>query len=122
MGNEVIYGTGQTDIRKYDLYVNTNPLSTNNYSSSPNTYHLSTNYPNPFNAITRIDFSIPIDQFVNIKVYDVLGNEISTLINDKLSTGKHSIQWDASNHSTGLYFIKLECSNYFKIRKMLLLK
>ena len=52
----------------------------------------------------------------------LLGNEISTLINDKLSTWKNSIEWDASNHSTGMYFIKLECANYFKIRKMLLLK
>ena len=122
MGNEVIYGTGQTDINKYDLYVNTNPLSINHYSSISNSYHLSTNYPNPFNAITRIDFSIPIDQFINIKVYDILGIEITTLINDNLSVGNHSIQWDASNYSSGVYFVKLECENYYNMRKMLLLK
>jgi len=122
MGNEVIYGTGQTDVNKYDLYVNTNPLSINHYSSISNSYHLSTNYPNPFNAITRIDFSIPLDQFINIKVYDILGSEITTLINDNLSVGKHSIQWDASNYSSGVYFVKLECENYYNMRKMLLLK
>ena len=122
MGNEVIYGTGQTDINKYDLYVNTNPLSINNYSSISNSYHLSTNYPNPFNAITSIDFSIPIDQFISMKVYDILGNEIAILINDNLSVGKHRIQWDASHYSSGLYFVKLECENYYNMRKILLLK
>ncbi len=122
MGNEVIYGTGKTDITKYDLYINTNPLSINNYSFISNSYHLSMNYPNPFNAITRMDFSIPIDQFINIKVYDILGNKIITLINDNLSAGKHNIQWDASNYPSGVYFIKLECENYYSMRKMLFLK
>jgi len=114
---------GNPDKRyKYDLYVNTNPLSINNYSFISNSYHLSMNYPNPFNAITRMDFSIPIDQFINIKVYDILGNKIITLINDNLSAGKHNIQWDASNYPSGVYFIKLECENYYSMRKMLFLK
>ena len=92
------------------------------YSSISNSYHLSTNYPNPFNAITSIDLSIPIDQFISMKVYDILGNEIAILINDNLSVGKHSIQWDASHYSSGLYFVKLECENYYNMRKILLLK
>lgn len=122
MGNEVVYGTGQTDIQKYDIYVNTNPLSTNPFSHNSNTYHLSSNYPNPFNANTRIDFSIPYNQIVILKIYDIIGNEITTLINDNLSAGKHSIEWSASNHSSGLYLLKLETDNHIKTSKMLLLK
>ena len=57
-----------------------------------------------------------------LKIYDILGNEISTLINDNLSAGKHSIEWKASNHSSGLYLIKLEADNHIKTSKMLLLK
>tara|TARA_Y100000588_G_scaffold71579_1_gene73585 strand:- start:1486 stop:2520 length:1035 start_codon:yes stop_codon:yes gene_type:complete len=122
MGNEVIYGTGQTDVRKYDIYINSNPLLTDAYTSKSNEYNLSGNYPNPFNAATSIDFYMPSNQYVNIKVYDMLGKEISTLINDKLTIGKHSVQWDASNYPSGLYFLNIEFENYFKTTKILLLK
>ena len=122
MGNEVIYGTGQTDIQKYDVYVNANPLIINTLTHIPSEYHLSSNYPNPFNANTRIDFSIPYKQFVNINVYDTRGNKVATLLNDNLSKGNYNINWTASNHPSGLYFLRLECENYNKTNKMLLLK
>ena len=122
MGNEVIYGTGQTDIQKYDVYVNANPLIINSLTHIPSEYHLSNNYPNPFNANTRIDFSIPYKQFVNINVYDTRGNKVATLLNDNLSKGNYNINWTASNHPSGLYFLRLECENYNKTNKMLLLK
>ena len=65
---------------------------------------------------------MPSNQYVNIKVYDMLGKEISTLINDKLTIGKHSVQWDALNYPSGLYFLNIEFENYFKTTKILLLK
>ena len=122
MGNEVVYGAGRTDVIKYEISVNTNPLSSNYSFQNPNGYHLSSNYPNPFNAITSFDFSLPENQFVKIKVYDILGNEIIVLLNNNVVVGKHSINWDASAQTSGLYFVKLECDNYFSTNKMLLLK
>ena len=60
--------------------------------------------------------------FVIINVYDIRGNKVATLLNDNLSKGNYNINWPASNHPSGLYFLRLECENYNKTNKMLLLK
>ena len=96
MGNEVVYGAGRTDVIKYEISVNTNPLSSNYSFQNPNGYHLSSNYPNPFNAITSFDFSLPENQFVKIKVYDILGNEIIVLLNNNVGVG-----WSVGEDFTG---------------------
>ena len=88
----------------------------------PNQVVLHQNYPNPFNPTTTIEFSIPQTEFVTVKVYNIVGHEITTLINDELSTGNHSIQWDGSHQLSGVYFVQIESSGFAQTRKMVLLK
>ena len=88
----------------------------------PNKVVLHQNYPNPFNPTTTIEFSIPQTEFVTVKVYNIVGHEITTLINDELSTGNHSIQWDGSHQLSGVYFVQIESSGFAQTRKMVLLK
>ena len=79
-------------------------------------------YPNPFNPTTTIEFSMPQTEFVMVKVYNIVGNEITTLINDELSIGYHSIQWDGSHQPSGVYFVKIQSIGFVQTRKMVLLK
>ena len=88
----------------------------------PNKVVLHQNYPNPFNPTTTIEFSIPQTEFVTVKVYNIVGHEVTTLINDELSTGNHSIQWDGSHQLSGVYFVQIESSGFAQKRKMVLLK
>jgi len=87
----------------------------------PNQVVLHQNYPNPFNPTTTIAFSIPRSDLVSIKVYNIVGDEITTLINDELSIGNHSIKWDGSLQPSGVYFVQIESSGFVQTRKMVLL-
>ncbi len=88
----------------------------------PEKIHLFNPYPNPFNPTTTIEFSIPQTEFVTVKVYNIVGHEIITLINDELSTGNHSIKWDGRRQPSGLYFVQIESGSFVQTRKMVLLK
>ena len=85
-------------------------------------YSLDPAYPNPFNPTTTIEFSIPQTEFVTVKVYNLVGHEITTLINDELFTGNYSIKWDGSHQPSGLYFVQIESGSFYKTRKMVLIK
>lgn len=87
-----------------------------------NEYRLAQNYPNPFNPSTRIQYSLKESGFVTLKVYDVLGREVSTLISQEQNAGIHTVVFDASDLSTGIYFYKLESGSYVQVNKMILLK
>jgi|GEM_PF-974305 len=87
-----------------------------------NAYTLTQNYPNPFNPSTTITYVAPSNGFVTVKVYNVLGNEIATLVNGDVSAGEHTIHFDGSNLSTGVYYVKLEATNFVSMKKMLLVK
>jgi Concanavalin A-like lectin/glucanases superfamily/Secretion system C-terminal sorting domain len=93
-----------------------------NENKLPETFSLSQNYPNPFNPSTTIKYSLPFSGFVTIKVYDVLGNEITTLVNEDEPSGNHSVQFNATSFSSGLYFYSLQSGNFIETKKMLLLK
>ncbi len=88
----------------------------------PSTISLDQNYPNPFNPSTTIKYSIPNQTNVTIKVFDVLGSEIITLLNEEKPAGNYEVTWDASGFSSGVYFYKLSAGKYVETRKMLLLK
>jgi hypothetical protein len=88
----------------------------------PSTYLLQQNYPNPFNPSTTILFSIPTSEFVTLKVYDLLGREIATLVNENLSAGSYSYNFDAKNLTSGVYLYKLQAGKYSETKKMLLSK
>ena len=85
-------------------------------------YTLSQNYPNPFNPATIISFSIPENSFVSLKIYDVLGNEVSELVNEIKEKGNYNVSFDASNLSSGIYFYTLKANSYSTTKKMLLAK
>lgn len=85
-------------------------------------FELQNNYPNPFNPVTNIQYSIDKYDFVSLKIYDILGNEIKTLVKDFQFPGEYKISFDASELSSGIYFYSLTTSSYSSTKKMLLLK
>jgi glucose/arabinose dehydrogenase len=89
---------------------------------TPKEFVLEQNYPNPFNPNTTIKYYVPEHSFVTIKIYDVLGNEIKTLINDEKSAGYYKIDFDASQFSSGIYFYVLKSNEFVASQKMLLIK
>jgi hypothetical protein len=88
----------------------------------PAEFVLSQNFPNPFNPSTRINYFVPNESFVSIKVYDFLGREVTTLVNETKSTGSYEFSFDASNLPSGTYFYVMTADNYSSTRKMVLLK
>lgn len=88
----------------------------------PSEYKLYTNYPNPFNPSTRIKYSIPEEAFVTIKVFDILGAEVATLVNETRSPGNYELNFDASNLRSGVYLYRIQAGNYTESRKMLFIK
>ena len=88
----------------------------------PDEYALYQNYPNPFNPSTNIRFDIPTSNHVKIIIYNTLGKEVVTLVNEKLSVGSYEVDWNANNYSSGIYFYKLIATDFSAIKKMVLLK
>ncbi len=91
-------------------------------NSLPTEFALEQNYPNPFNPTTNITYSIPQNGQVQIKVYDMLGNEITTLVNEQKQAGTYEVEFNASNLSSGIYLYKIRSGDYFYSRKMILAK
>jgi hypothetical protein len=85
-------------------------------------YSLSQNYPNPFNPSTKIAFSIPRKGVTTIKIYDLMGREVKTLMNEIIEAGDHTIKFSAENLSSGIYFYKIQCDDFVNIKKMVLLR
>ncbi len=83
---------------------------------------LEQNYPNPFNPVTIINYQLPINNFVTIKVYNTLGQEVATLVNEEKPAGSYSFKFDGNGLSSGLYFYTLKAGKYTSTKKMLLLK
>ncbi|MFC1475366.1 T9SS type A sorting domain-containing protein [Candidatus Zixiibacteriota bacterium] len=96
-------------------------------SHLPDRYYLAQNYPNPFNPVTQIAFSLPAAADATLKVYNILGEDVTTLIDENLASGEHLAEWDGRdanglNVSTGVYFYRLTASEFVSTRKMVLLK
>jgi|GEM_PF-1746692 len=90
--------------------------------SIPSKYMLVQNYPNPFNPITKIKFSLPEDNFVSLKIYNSLGQEIAELAGKEYSAGTHEVMFDASNLTSGIYFCVMKAGNFSMVKKMLFQK
>ena len=88
----------------------------------PTKYDLAQNYPNPFNPSTKISFSLPQADVVTLKIYDILGSEVATLVNGKMEAGKYEINFDASNLPSGAYIYRIQTNNFQATKKMMLLK
>jgi photosystem II stability/assembly factor-like uncharacterized protein len=90
--------------------------------TTPAVFALEQNYPNPFNPTTNVRFTIGSPQYVTLKIYDVLGREVTTLVHEKLSVGNYTVPWNASNNSSGVYFYRLKTGNFVETKKMVLMK
>ncbi len=89
---------------------------------SNNSIELEQNYPNPFNSVTNFKYAVATDEFVTLKVYDITGNEICTLVNEKKTAGTYEIAWNASAFRSGIYFSKLSVGNTVISKKLILLR
>jgi len=99
-----------------------NIVSVGNNSNSENAFTLHQNYPNPFNPSAKIQFSIPNVQFVTLKVFDMTGCEVQTLVNEPLKPGTYEVTFNAGNYSGGIYFYQLQTASFRKTKKMILIK
>jgi hypothetical protein len=102
---------------RYNLVTNVG-----NSNSVPSSYKLSQNYPNPFNPSTKIGFEIPKDGFVSLKIYDILGREVSNLVSRVMKAGTYEINFNASRLSSGVYFYSLDANGFKDTKKMVLQK
>lgn len=90
--------------------------------SSDNTFLLRQNYPNPFNAATAIQYELPREAFVSLKIYDMLGREVASLVNNRQQAGFYHVNWDASTQPTGIYLYRLQAGEYVDAKKLILLR
>ncbi len=97
-------------------------LSAENTNGKVYTFALEQNYPNPFNPATKIAYSIPRAGHVSMKVFDILGREVLTLVNTEMKAGEYSVDFNASNFASGIYFYKLQAGDKSIVKKMMLLK
>lgn len=102
--NQIINGTG------------------NNNKIVPDKFYLSQNYPNPFNPTTKIKFGLAKNSFASLKIFDILGREIKTLVNTQMNAGEYIVDFDGSELSSGVYFYKLETNNFTETKKLMLMK
>ncbi len=83
---------------------------------------LEQNYPNPFNPSTTIKYDLPRDSRVSLKLFNILGQEVATLVNEEQKAGYRSVDWNASNYASGVYFYRLEAGGFSSVKRMLLVK
>ena len=107
-----IYNSNFTDI----------PTEVEDQSAIITEFKLSQNFPNPFNPSTSIQYAISSTQFVTLKVYDLLGREVATLVNEEKTTGSYEVEFDGNNLTSGIYFYKLKAGSFVETKKMILLK
>jgi hypothetical protein len=93
-----------------------------NADQLPQNYALDQNYPNPFNPATTITYAVPQNSFISLRVVDILGNEVQTLVNETKSAGTYTVSFDATSVPSGVYFYTLEAGNFVSSKKMLLIK
>ncbi len=112
-------GTARIDIGVYEFPVLTDIVIN---KTQPTEFIVFDNYPNPFNPMTKIAFSLPASVRVQLSVYNILGEKVSELINENMSAGRHEITFDASNLSSGVYLYKISAGNYSAVKSMTLVK
>jgi hypothetical protein len=128
-----IVGTGHVQIQigtmhnptirtTMNLTATTEPSAVNDQITPINSFKLVQNYPNPFNPTTKISFAIPQTTNVTLKVYNITGNEVATLINQVKGAGTYNVEFNGKNLSSGVYFYKLTAGKFTAVRKMILLR
>jgi hypothetical protein len=88
----------------------------------PKVFALSQNFPNPFNPSTMISFDLPVKSFVSLKVFDLIGREVASIVSEEMSAGNYTRQWNAANMSSGIYFYRLQAGSFSETKKLVLLR
>jgi len=91
-------------------------------SATPKNYQLSQNFPNPFNPVTKINFALPKQGFVSLKIYDITGREVQTLVSEVKQAGYYSVDFNGSSLSSGVYFYRIQSNNFVSVKRMVLIK
>ncbi len=107
---------------EYHFGIVTGLNNKNNEREIPKTIQLLQNYPNPFNPVTTIQFEIPGTSQVILKIYNVVGEKVATLVSHQLPAGSYSYEWNGANVASGIYFYRLEVDGYVETKKMVLMK
>jgi hypothetical protein len=97
-------------------------LSTGNQNVIPDSYYLYQNYPNPFNPLTMISYQLPTSGLATLKIYDITGREVATLVSEFQSAGKYNVSWNASGFSSGIYYCRFISGSFVDTKKLILLK
>jgi hypothetical protein len=88
----------------------------------PKEFNLSQNFPNPFNPVTKINFALPKQGFVSLKIYDITGREVQTLVSEVKQAGYYSVDFNGSSLSSGVYFYRIQSNNFVSVKRMVLIK
>ncbi|KPL08533.1 hypothetical protein AMJ86_00215 [bacterium SM23_57] len=107
------------DLNWFDMV---NAIENGNFNNKPTSFTLSQNYPNPFNPTTQINFQIPKADKVTLEIYNIIGQRVATLVDQKMAPGEYTIVWDAYNAASGVYFYKLSVDQFSQTRKMILMR
>lgn len=121
-GSRGIHNTQLVQKLLRDAIANFTPTDIKSETGTPAEFTLSQNFPNPFNPSTEIKFAVPSKAVVKISVYDAIGNLVETLVNREFEPGNHKISFNGRNHTSGIYFYKLETKNISLVKKMILIK
>jgi len=119
--NELFTYTGDFEIMDMIIANSENQIDVN-VINTPQEFNLDTAYPNPFNPVTNLKFGLPVDSKVSIQIYNLQGQVVSTLLNDNMQAGYHSVVWNADNHSSGIYFVQMIAGDYIHTQKIMLVK
>ena len=111
-------GRGDVSVSLSNIHISVREITV----ELPAKYELSQNYPNPFNPNTVIKFSLSVAGNVSLKVYDILGKEVTTLVNEKLQPGTYETSFNGSELTSGVYFYKLTAGDYSETKRMILIK
>jgi hypothetical protein len=130
VSNNVTYWYMLQDINFSGVYTEHGPISAtpSDKISELETFHLDQNYPNPFNPSTKIDYQLPMISDVDLSIYNLLGQKVATLINERQRAGSHQVEWDASRFSSGVYFYRIDVDSYGEagefqdVKKMVLIR
>lgn len=112
----------QSEMQSVTFFTPTSVNANNSNNSTPTVFQLEQNYPNPFNPTTVINYQLPVNSFVTLKVYDLLGREVATLVNEHKVGGRYSVRFDGSNLSAGTYIYKLSADKFSDVKKIVLIK
>jgi len=121
-GNSTVGDVIRADAIKLNLIQEISRIQQDNLSKVPSQFHLGQNYPNPFNPTTIINYELPITNYVELSIYNLLGQKVTILLSEKQNAGYHQVVWDASRFSSGVYYYRIEAGEFQDVKKMVLIK